>query len=296
MTAAQAILSGEQSYENLSVFSDADRETLYFSMNVRPRPCFTWDLLRDFLAFQTRLVETLQLDTFRPRCLVYASETPRVFSLGGDLSLFKLAIETKDRAMLMRYAVDCVNALHNHITTPELVTVSLLEGDALGAGLETALGSDVIIAERGIRAGFPEVLFNLIPGHGAFHLVARRIGPQKAESMIRSGAVYTAEELHDIGLFDIVVDRGEGRRAVRELIGGQKKSWNAYRALQHVKRRYCPVTREMLQANAEIWVDAAMNLTDRDLRMMERLVRAQDKRVGIVEPRRAEALLQQTAA
>lgn len=296
MTAAQAILSGEQSYENLSVFSDADRETLYFSMNVRPRPCFTWDLLRDFLTFQKRLVETLRLDTFRPRCLVYASETPRVFSLGGDLSLFKLAIETKDRAMLMRYAEDCVNALYNHITTPELVTVSLLEGDALGAGLETALGSDVIIAERGIRAGFPEVLFNLIPGHGAFHLVARRVGPQMAENMIRSGTVYTAEELHALGLFDIVVERGEGRRAVRELIVSQKKSWNAYRALQHVKRRYCPVTREMLQANAEIWVDAAMNLTDRDLRMMERLVRAQDKRAGIVETGRAEALLQQTAA
>lgn len=296
MTAAQAILSGEQSYENLSVFSDAERETLYFSMNVRPRPCFTWDLLRDFLAFQERLIQSLRLETLRPRCLVYASETPHVFSLGGDLSLFKLAIETKDRAMLTRYADDCVNALHNHITTPELVTVSLLEGDALGAGLETALGSDVIIAERGVRAGFPEVLFNLIPGHGAFHLVARRVGPQMAEKMIRSGTVYTAEELHALGLFDIIVDCGEGRRAVRELIQSQKKSWNAYRALQHVKRRHAPVTREMLQANAEIWVDAAMNLTDRDLRMMERLVRAQDKRTGIVETGRTEAPLQQTAA
>lgn len=296
MTAAQAILSGEQSYENLSVFSDADGELLYFSMNVRPRPCFTWDLLRDFLAFQKHLVESARLNAPHPRCVVYASETPGIFSLGGDLGLFKLASETNDRAMLMRYAEDCVSALHNHITTPNAVTVSLLEGDALGAGLETALGSDVVIAERGIRAGFPEVLFNLIPGHGAFHLVARRIGPQMAEKMIRGGTVYTAEELHALGLFDVLVDRGEGRHAVRQLVSSQKKSWNAYRALQHVKRQYCPVTRKMLRANAEIWVEAAMCLTDRNLRMMERLVLAQEKRAGLVVAGRAETILQQTAA
>lgn len=294
MTAAQAILSGEQSYENLSVFLDAGGEALYFSMNVRPRPCFTWNLVRDFLAFQKYLVETVRLNAFHPKCVVYASETPSVFSLGGDLSLFKLAIETKNRDMLARYAEDCVNALYNHIATPDMVTISLLEGDALGAGLETALGSDVIIAERGIRAGFPEVLFNMIPGHGAFHLIARRVGPQLADKMIRTGAVYTAEELHAIGLCDILVDRGEGRRAVRELISSEKKYWNSFQALKHVKRQYCPITRDILRANAEIWVDAAMRLTDRNLRMMERLICAQEKRAGIVGP--GEAIIQQTAA
>lgn len=280
MTAAQAIRFGDQVYENLSVFLDADGEAIYVSMNVRPRPCVTWDLLRDFLDFQHRFVETARLNT--PRCVVYASESSGIYSLGGDLHLFKVASETKDKAMLTRYVHDCISALHNLLTTPNTVTVSLLEGDALGAGLETALACDVIIAERGTRAGFPEVLFNLIPGVGGYYLAARRIGPQAAERLIREGAVHTAEELHAMGLVDVLVDKGQGRQAVRDLLVEQKKTWNTYQALQHVKRHYLPITREMLVANAEIWVDAAMRLTDRNMRMMERLVHAQERRAGLV--------------
>ena len=284
MTAAQALRFGDQSYENLSVFLDADGEAIYVSMNVRPRPCFTWDLLRDFLNFQQHFIETTRLSTPHPRCVVYASESSGIYSLGGDLHLFKIASETKDKAMLTRYVHDCISALHNLLTTPETVTVSLLEGDALGAGLETALASDVIIAERGTRAGFPEVLFNLIPGVGGYFLAARRIGPRAAERLIREGAVHTAEELHAMGLVDILVDKGRGRQAVRDLLREQNKTWNTYQALQHVKRHYLPITREMLVANAEIWVDAAMRLTDRNLRMMERLVHAQERRAGLAVP------------
>lgn len=281
MTAAQALRFGGQSYENLSVFLDADGDAIYVSMNVRPRPCFTWNLLRDFLDFQQRFIETTRLDASHPRCVVYASEGTGIYSLGGDLHLFKLASETKDKAMLTRYVLDCISALHNLLTTPEAVTIGLLEGDALGAGLETALASDVIIAERGVRAGFPEVLFNLIPGVGGYYLAARRIGPKAAERLIRDGAVHTAEELYDMGLVDILVDKGQGRQAVRDMLSEQRKTWNTFQSLQHVKRHYLPISRDMLVANAEIWVDAAMRLTDRNLRMMERLVLAQERRAGL---------------
>ena len=200
--------------------------------------------------------------------------------------------------MLTHYIEDCAGALRNLINTPDTVTVSVLEGDALGAGLETALASDVIVAERGIRAGFPEVLFNLIPGVGGFYLAARRIGPRAAEKMIREGNVHTAEELHALGLVDILVDKGEGRRAVRELLNREKKSWNTYQALQHVKRQYLPITKDMFLTNAKIWVDAVMRLTDRDLRMMKRLIHAQEKRVGMVAPTAtiAETTIQRAAA
>ena len=289
----QNLLPEIPAYENLKTYRDADGEALYVSMDVRPRPCFTWDLVRDFVSFQNSYVENSRLNTPHPRCVVYASESAGVFSLGGDLHLFKSASETQDRQMLARYVGDCVSALHNLLTTPEAVTISLLEGDALGAGLETALASDVIIAERGIRAGFPEVLFNLIPGLGGYYLAARRIGPRAAEKLIRDGAVHTSEELHAMGLVDILVDRGQGRQAVRDLLIEQKRTWNTYQALQQVKRHYLPITREMLLANAEIWVDAAMRLTDRNLRMMERLVSAQARRAGLAVPQTAETPIAQ---
>src|SRR3972149_4441233 len=59
---------------------------------------------------------------------------------------------------------------------PTLTTISLVQGDALGGGFETALSSDVIIAEQSAAMGLPEVLFNLFPGMGAYSLLTRRIG------------------------------------------------------------------------------------------------------------------------
>jgi DSF synthase len=271
-----------EAHDNLRLFRDCDGEVLYMSMHVRPRPCISWPLTRDVLAFQRRLRDPDYLDR-RPICLVWSSETPDTFSLGGDLDLFRSAIMGGDRTMLASYAEDCVQGLHNHITTPGMVTVSLLEGDALGAGLECALASDIVIAERGRRAGFPETLFNLVPGHGAFHMLARRIGMAAAERLIREGNVHTTDELHALGAIDMLVEAGAGRRAVRELVENNRRRWNAFQALHHIRRNYLPVNLESLRASASIWVDAAMNLGERNLRMMEKLVRAQERRLGAVK-------------
>lgn len=282
MQAAQMLLHDSQSYQNLSIYQDANGEVITFAMNVRPRPCYTLSVVHEIINFQKYFAATVALGTTRPRCLVWASDTPGIFSLGGDLALFQSTIASQDYKTLTQYAEDCVIGLYNHIHTPETVTISLLEGDALGAGFETALSSDIVIAECGIRAGFPEILFNLVPGHGAYYLLARRIGPQAAEKMIRDGKVHSAEELHALGLIDILVDKGAGRQAIRELLLRQKKSWNAFRALQHIKRHHLPITREALFASARIWVDAAMRLNERNLKMMERLVRAQESRIGVI--------------
>jgi DSF synthase len=276
MQSAQLLSFKSHGYKNLNTYCDADGAIQYFSMNVRPRPCYTWDVVRDIVAFQDEFVSNPQ----RPRCLVWASESSGIFSLGGDLSLFRSLIEKQDRETLARYASDCVTGLYGHMQAPQVVTVSMLEGDALGAGFETALSSDIVIAERGIRAGFPEILFNLVPGHGAYYLLARRIGPQAAEKFIRNGSFHTAEELHALGLVDILVNPGEGRQALRDLLKKEERSWNAFQALHHIKRHHLPITQEALVASAQIWVEAALRLTERNLRMMERLVRAQEKRAG----------------
>ena len=48
-----------------------------------------------------------------------------------------------------------------------MVTIALVQGDALGGGFECALAHDLIIAERSAKLGLPEVLVNLFPGIGA---------------------------------------------------------------------------------------------------------------------------------
>ena len=95
-----------------------------------------------------------------------------------------------------------------------MTTISLIQGEALGGGFESALSSNVIIAERRARMGFPEILFNLFPGMGAYSLLSRRLGMKRAEDMIFSGRIYTAEELHEMGVVDLLVEDGTGETAV----------------------------------------------------------------------------------
>jgi DSF synthase len=87
-----------------------------------------------------------------------------------------------------------------------VTTVSLVQGECLGGGFEAALSSHVVIAERSARFGFPEIMFNLFPGMGAWHLVVRKAGMVVATDMILSGQIYTADQLQRRSLV-AVVDR-----------------------------------------------------------------------------------------
>ena len=68
-----------------------------------------------------------------------------------------------------------------------LTTITLVQGDALGGGFEAAISSNVVIAEKSAKFGLPEVLFNLIPGMGAYSFLVRRTSPDLAEKIIMSG-------------------------------------------------------------------------------------------------------------
>ena len=68
-------------------------------------------------------------------------------------------------------------------------------GDALGGGLELALSCQTVVAESGIGMGFPEVLFDLFPGMGAFTFLSRRVTSRQAERMMLDARVYPVEEL-----------------------------------------------------------------------------------------------------
>jgi len=74
-----------------------------------------------------------------------------------------------------------------------------------------------------------------------------------------------------------VVDDGQGDEAVREIIRERQRRQGAHRAWQLAKRQFQPVQLEELKRITEVWVDSAMLLEARDLRMMTRLVRAQDR-------------------
>lgn len=186
-------------------------------------------------------------------------------------------IQEKDREGLLNYAMYCVDGIYSRIRGYEAstVTILLVQGDALGGGFEFALASDVIIAEAGTRLGFPEILFNLFPGMGAYSFLARRIGPREAETMLLSGNIYTAEKLAELGVVDIVAPAGEGERTVENWIRKHHHQLNGRRTIFDCRKHIWPISYQELSDIASMWVDAALKIQDKDLRMMSRLLKAQ---------------------
>jgi DSF synthase len=250
-------------------------------------PCFSLGLLRDIAAHDEALnAQRGQVafggESYQANYYVAASRTPRVFNMGGDLSLFALLIKAGDRGAIAQYAKLCIDNLYRRIQnycSPALTTISLVQGDALGGGFEAALSSDVIIAEESAQMGLPEILFNLFPGMGACSLLTRRIGIRAAEELILSGKILTAAELHKMGVVDVVATDGQGESAVRNWIARNAKRRNGLQAVFRARQFIHPVTRAELDGIVELWVEAALRLGERDVKMMNRLVRAQLRRI-----------------
>ena len=211
---------------------------------------------------------------------VTGSRMQGVYNLGGDLAYFMQCIERRDRDALMNYATLGIDNLYPRIQNyfiPNLITIALVQGDALGGGFEGALANNVIIAEEQAKMGLPEILFNLFPGMGAYSLLARRVGPRRAEEMILSGNLYPAAKLHAMGLVDVVVPEGRGEMAVYDYVNKVHRRRNGVAATYQARQAVFPITHEELMKITTIWVDAALRLDEKDLRMMTRIVHSQSR-------------------
>lgn len=270
--------------KQVDVEFDAETATLFWWMHPSPRPCFNAGLLEESKEFEGRIEQHNGWFLFNGKeChiqnAVFGSRTPGVFNLGGDLSMFVQAILRKDRQILAHYGRICVDNMYRRIVgyNAKIATFSLVQGKAFGGGFECALASEFIIAEESATFSFPEVLFNMFPGMGALSLLARRISMRKAEDLIMSGQVFTARDMYEIGVVDELAGDGKGLDVARRQIKTRQRRSNSYAAMSLAKREVQPVSHSEMRAVVDIWVEAAMNLESRDLRMMARLARAQDR-------------------
>jgi DSF synthase len=270
-------------FQQLTTYFDERYGIAWGYMHSEPRPCFTPKLLSELQAWFHELI--VRIDTAEApevRYQVVASSHSGVFNLGGDLNLFHELILKRDRDGLLDYAKACIEPLYMnamHLNRPGVKSICLVQGDALGGGFECALSGNVLIAEKGCKMGFPEILFNLFPGMGALTLLGRRVGMAKAEQMILSGNLYRAEDLFDLGVVDFLAEPGEGAQAVYEYVRKDGRARNGALALRAARELAQPVTYAELIGIAEIWVDAALRIEKKDLRMMERLVARQGGKV-----------------
>lgn len=270
--------------EQLSALYNRDQRAMWLRWNPSPRPSFNPELLEDL----DRYCEFMRLSHGGVEChgerlpvdyAVLASNVRGVFNLGGDLNLFKSLIDSRDRNGLLAYGRACVQVLHRNYVGHGLpiTTISLVQGECLGGGFEAALSSDVIVAERHARFGFPEILFNLFPGMGAYSFLERKIGKRTTEELLCSGRLYSADDMLTFGVVDLVVDTGQGETEVANFIRSRCRNRNAMTGIAAARRRVQRLECEELVDVVEIWVDTALNLNPRDLKLMQRLVSRQNE-------------------
>ncbi|NCP12043.1 MAG: crotonase/enoyl-CoA hydratase family protein [Sphingomonadales bacterium] len=274
------IADGLFELDQLEVAYDVDHATLWTMMNPAGRASFNRQLLTDFEAWQDLIIDSFGGDDAPPLLyLVLGSRVSGVFCYGGDLDLFVRLIRAGDRAGLVDYGRRCVNILHRNIASLDLpiVTIGLVQGDALGGGWEALMSFDVIVAERGSKFGLPETMFGLFPGMGAHAILGRKLGYAKAEHIILSGETLTAEDLYDMGLVHILAQPGEGRAEVERYIGREARRQGGRAGAFAAMKRVNPVTIEELCDIVEIWADSALRLAEKDIRLMLRLVAAQTR-------------------
>ncbi len=283
--ARRSLTSGIELNFSPQLHAHYDKETraMWSRWSPEPRPCFNPALLADIRVYY----EHLGASGGRIDCggeehpieyVVLASAMPGVFNLGGDLDLFKQLIDLRDRQGLLRYGRACIDVLYRNYLGHDLpvTTISLVQGECLGGGFEAALSSDVIIAEKSARFGFPEILFNLFPGMGAYSFLDRRLGQKGAEALITSGKIYNADEMAQLGVVDVVAEDGQGESEVAALIRRRGRSRNGYSTLAAVRRRVHRIEFPELLDVVQLWVEAALRLTPRDLKLMQRLVSRQN--------------------
>ena len=248
------------------------------------RPNFVLPLLKDIRAIQ-RCLQDFHRDFPREaqravRFLVWASDVPGIFNLGGDLKYFLQLIEAGDRTALLAYALACVDVCYTNYCGlySSVIVAALVTGDALGGGFESALSGDFIVAEEQARFGLPEILYGLYPGMGAYSFLSRRIGQGHCEALIFDGRIREAKELKQFGLIDSLVAAGHGRAAMEKHLAITAQRFDAASSLYNARRRTLPIAYSEMTGITREWVNTALRVSKRDLRKMQKLVYAQETR------------------
>ena len=129
------------------------------------------------------------------RAVVLKSEVGGVFSAGADLK------ERKE--MSQEEAREFVSGLRSSFTALEELrcpTIALIDGVALGGGLELALSCDMRVCSEKSKVGLPETSLAIIPGAGGTQRLPRLIGIPKAKELIFTADPVTGPEAQNIGL------------------------------------------------------------------------------------------------
>lgn len=132
--------------------------------------------------------------------IVVIRSRQRCFSAGADLARIKSCFGRDDGPEEMVAYVRRFHGLFDRIERLQAVTLSVINGAALGGGLELALSCDLRLASRSALLGLPEARVGMIPGAGGTQRLTRLCGVGVASRLILTGETVGADEAVSLGL------------------------------------------------------------------------------------------------
>jgi enoyl-CoA hydratase/carnithine racemase len=146
------------------------------------------------------------------RCVIVTSTSSKAFCVGADL---KERNSFTDADLMQQRPV--ARAAYGGVLNLPMPSLAVVEGFALGGGLEIALSCDLVIAGEAAVVGLPEVSVGVIPGGGGTQLLTRRVGWSRAAGMIFTARRMPAVEAGALGVVDEVVPAGGARDRALEI-------------------------------------------------------------------------------
>lgn len=204
------------------------------------------------------------------RYFILRSRRDNIFNLGGDLEFFKQMIVSGNRDGLLSYAkqsADMMYALYNGLGKGA-TTVALVQGKCVGGGFEAAIACDYIIAERHSEFCFPEIQLGIFPGMGALPLLARRLNKRDYEEVCHSGRNFSANDLADMGLIDIISDTGQGEKVIMAWIKKRHGALRSHQTMSFIRKSAEQLACVDFHSELESWADIVMSLDKRRLALL----------------------------
>jgi enoyl-CoA hydratase/carnithine racemase len=171
------------------------------------------------------------------RALVWRAEGD-IFTGGVDVNAFQRIVDAGAGDHADALAGPLIEGVQR-LEALEIPTLALIHGLCLTAGLEVALGCDILWAEESSRFGLVEAVVGLTPGAGGTQRMAERAGPARAREFVMSGGLYDAPTLERWGVVSRVVPDGtvheKGMRFAERLASGPTK---AHAATKRIVRAF----------------------------------------------------------
>jgi enoyl-CoA hydratase len=143
--------------------------------------------------------------------LVQRSETAKVLVIQGAGATFCAGDDIGEMALwgdanqVMR-RVRVYQRMADALADLDKITISAVDGFAVGGGLEITMACDFVIATRRAKWGMPEVDVGITPGWGGTTRMARLIGRRMAKEINLIGALHPASRAASLGLWNRVVE------------------------------------------------------------------------------------------